>query len=140
MKVNHQSFKVSPQAIIEQEDLKFYTTKNHSEFQDAQGFYRTKEDNDTVFAKAIRDKLSKNITNQTRYYSYYIKASPNRILHDARNLYVAEKSEENHSYINSVCKSGQDFIQVSEAVFIKYLNFLQTENTQWLNQAQREVK
>lgn len=140
MRVNHNSFNITHNNVpVDNDQHRFYTNQEHSEFQDSQGQYRLKRDNDFVFAKAIRDKLSKNITNKNLNYSYYIKASPNKILHDARKLYSL-KDEPDHSYINNVCKSDQSFIQVSESVFNKYLNFLKTGNIQWLNQAQREVK
>lgn len=140
MRVNHQNFDICHQSSSSDNDTsRFYTTQEGSEFLDTQGFFRTKQDGNIVFAKAIRDKLSKNITNKTLNYSYYIKASPNRILYDARKLYSLKEGSD-HDYINSVCKSDHSFIQVSEAVFNKYINFLKTGNIQWLNQAQREVK
>lgn len=122
------------------EDTKFYTTQEHSQFQDLNGFFRSSDENQHVFAKAIKDKPSKNIVSSRKNYSYYIKASPNKILYDARKLHITEKSPQNHSYINAICKSNQTFLQVSEDIFNKYINFLKTGNVQWLNQAQREVK
>lgn len=141
MRVDHTHFNISQQSnsTVDNAPQRFYTNQEHSEFEDSQGFYRAEDDGDHVFAKAIRDKLSKNITNKNLNYSYYIKASPNKVLHDARKLY-ALKDDPDHSYINNVCKSDHSFIQVTESIFNKYLNFLKTNNIQWLNQAQREVK
>lgn len=140
MRVDHTHFNISPQSSsVDNSTHRFYTNQENSEFLDANGFYRSNNDGDNVFAKAVKDKLSKNITNRNLNYSYYIKASPNKILHDARKLYSL-KEENDHAYIDNVCKSDQSFIQVTESIFNKYINFLKTNNVQWLNQAQREVK
>lgn len=139
MKVNHNTFSISHQSPDTDTNNKFYTNQEHSEFLDSGGFYRSENDNEYVFAKALKDKLSKSITNKNKNYSYYIKASPNKVLYDARKLYTIEPAVDKN-FINNTCKNDQTFIQVSEAIFNKYINFLKTGNTQWLNQAQREIK
>lgn len=139
MKVNHNNFNISHQSPDTDTNNRFYTNQEHSEFLDSSGFYRSENDNEYVFAKALKDKLSKSITNKNKNYSYYIKASPNKVLYDARKLYTIEPTVDKN-FINNTCKNDQTFIQVSEAIFNKYINFLKTGNTQWLNQAQREIK
>jgi hypothetical protein len=120
---------------------KFYTKIGLEDFMDDSGYPRCNlESNKNVYAKCTKDKKSKHFKDSTvRRYGYYIMTDPNKIIHNPIELHSIEPKIKK-SFINQTCKSNLKFTEVSESVFNKYLNFLSTENIQWLNHAQREIK
>ena len=85
---------------------------------------------DTVWYAADKNRVG---------YSYYIKSTPNKILFNPTDLHTIEPKLAK-SFLNKTCKSELMFLEVSESIFNMYLNFLKTENSQWLVKAQREIK
>lgn len=117
---------------------KFYTLLGLESFLDAEEFPRLDIDSDNVFAKAIQNKPGKQL-NSRHSYGYYIKTNPNKTIHNPIELYTL-KEKDNMSFLNNVCKTETVFTEVSEQTFNKYINFLKTKNTRWLDAAQRDVK
>lgn len=140
MRVNVSEFSVQHNSSQGNGDPKFYTRKIDADYTDDNDYPRSSIDSDKVYAKAIKDKPSKNFTDKNRVgYSYYIKSAPNKILFNPLDLYTIEPKVAK-SFLNKICKTELMFLEVSESVFNMYLNFLKTENTQWLTKAQREIK
>lgn len=116
----------------------FYTISDYSETIDDQGNYLVSQDNDRVYAKAVKESKGKNILEKSpRYYKYYIKLSPDKNLYDPFPKYTSGSKP---SFINKVCKAENNFIEVNQSTFNKYVAFLRTKNSKWLNDAQRDYK
>lgn len=135
MKVNIEDFRTPNNTLSD--TTKFYTLRGHESYVDDQGFPRLSTDGDKVFAKCIKNKLSKAFGGETQY-RFYIKTDPNKIVFNPIELYSVQKS--NLSFLNKICKSETVFTEVSESIFNQYINFLKTGHTQWLNSAQRELR
>lgn len=122
-------------------EFNYYTKIGFEDYLDDNGNPRLKVESNRVFAKSVKDKLSKNFTNSKSGYSYYVKTDPNKNLFDPVERHsIDQNSNTSKSFINRICKSELKYTEVSESVFLKYLSFLKTENLQWLTQAQREIK
>jgi len=116
----------------------YYTTLQYQEFTDNDEFYRLSKDGERVFAKAIKYGMSKNIANSKPIqFRYYIRANSKKQLFDPFPRYSV--SDNRSSFVDKVCKADHNFIEVTQSIFNKYINFLKTENNQWLLKAQREV-
>jgi len=136
MKVNNSDFIVNHSSEV----IKYYTKKGYESFVDDDGDPRLDKDSEKVFAKVVKDKPSKNFADKKRVgFSYYIKSTPNKTLYNPTENYSIDPKVKK-SFVNKVCKSELKFLEVSESVFNMYLNFLKTENSQWLVKAQREIK
>ena len=121
-------------------EIRLYTKSGDQDFIDDNNNPRLNTENDKVYAKAIKDKQSKDLTNKAPMgFTYYVKADPNKNLYNPTELYSIQ-SKIPKSFLNKVCKSELMFIEVSESIFTQYLNFLKTSNQQWLIKAQREIK
>lgn len=119
-------------------ESKYYTTLQHQEFTDENECYRLNKDGDKVFAKAIKFGMSKNITKSDPVqFRYYVRANSKKQLFDPFPRYSI--SDNKSSFIDKVCKGENNFVEVTQSVFDKYVNFLSTENNQWLIRAQREI-
>ena len=92
-----------------------------------------------VYAKAVRNRPSKNfqivspIDNIS--FKYYINVLPNR-----KPYNPVEVAGDRSSFIDRVCKTESVFLEVNKSVFDKYVNFLQTKNTQWLTEVYRDIR
>lgn len=128
--------------ISNNEENLFYSLIGEEDFLDETGSPRVKsEDSPSVMAKAVRTKLSKHMTGNTRLsLRYYIKTKPNDIIYNPIKLESKVEDKETFSFINSTCKTKTDFKEVTQSVFNKYITFLKTKNIRWLNAAQRELK
>jgi len=118
---------------------KLYTLIGNENYLDDQGFPRSSVDADTVFAKAVKNKLNKKFNSDIQY-RFYIKTDPNKNIHNPIKIYSSLKDKSNRSFLNKVCKSEVVFTEVTQSIFNQYINFLKTQNTQWLESAQRELK
>ena len=136
-KINIQDFTINHTGN-DQGDNEYYVSLADKQFVDNNNFPRTPKDNDKVLAKAIKNKKSKHLKGGVIGYSYYLKISANKTLIDSRILYSLKESKS--SYVDHICKSDQEFTEVSYDTFQKYINFLKTENPQWLNMAQKDIK
>lgn len=119
-------------------ESKYYTTLQYQEFVDDNDCSRLSKDGDKVFAKAIKFGMSKNIANNKPIqFRYYVRANTKKQLFDPFPRYSI--SDNRSSFVDKICKGDHNFIEVTQSVFDKYVNFLNTENNQWLVRAQREV-
>jgi hypothetical protein len=135
MRVDTEDFKVKQN----QEQNKFYTLLGQESFCDDEGFPRLQDENNKTFAKAIKSKVAKAFGSNNLSYRYYIKTDPNKNIVNPTETYSI-KTKEKSSFINKICKIEAVFSEVTESVFNQYINFLKTNNTKWLNSAQRELK
>lgn len=120
------------------EDSKFYTTIQHQDYVDSDENYRSQTENNKVFAKAVKNGLSRDVTKSgPQYYKYYIRCSASKILFDPFPKYSS--SDNKQSFLDKVCRPETIYREVSYSVFDKYLNYLKTENSQWLKNAQKEL-
>lgn len=120
-------------------DSKYYTTKINASFFDEEGYPRLINETETTYAKAIKNRLSRNFTDDRDLgYSFYIKTDPNKNIYDPTKRYSLRENKQN--FINRICKDQSSFTEVSESVFNSYINFLKTENSQWLTKTQRDLR
>lgn len=122
-----------------QTESKYYTLQGYQEFCDNDGYFRTNSEDDNTYAKAIKNRPSKHMTNSQNFYSFYIRTDPNNNILNPTKKYSIEPVVKKN-FINRVCKSDIRFTQVSPQIFDYYIKFLKTENLQWLNYAQRAIK
>lgn len=116
----------------------YYTTLQYQEYEDDQEFSRTTKDSDKVFAKAIKNGLSRDISSQESFqYRYYVRLESSKKLYDPFPKYST--SDNKNSFVDRVCKSTNSFKEVNKSLFEKYITFLKTENTQWYKEASREL-
>lgn len=119
-------------------ESKFYTTLQYQEFSDSEDNSRSRTDNNTVFAKAVKSGLSRDMNKSgAQYYKYYIRCYANKKLYDPFPKYSISDSK--NSFIDKICRPETIYKEVTQSIFDKYLNYLKTENAQWFNHAQREM-
>lgn len=124
----------------DQEEAEYYTKSGLEEFKDDEGNSRLYSDGDNVFAKAVKNKLTKSFTGSSyKNYSFYIKTDPDKKVYDPSELYSIE-SRINKSFINKVCKNILVYTKVTQSIFNKYLLFLRTGSRKILQEIQREIK
>jgi hypothetical protein len=118
---------------------KFYTTFQYQEFVDDNDNSCRTTDSDKVFAKSLKAGYSKNVRESSpKYDKFYIRVYPNKKPYDPFPRY--SMSDNKNSFVDKICKSENVYKQVTEIVFNSYLNYLRTENTQWYNKTEREIK
>lgn len=114
------------QDIIESD---YYTVIGQEDFIDTNGFPRSNnESQNKTFAKKI-------IKNDGKI-KYCIKIGSNNKLINPISIYGQEK---NTSFLDSVCRANNKFIDVNLKTFELYIQFLKTKNTSWLYNAEREL-
>lgn len=134
MKISQTDFKVNS---TDNESM-YYTCVQYQDYKDDQQFSRTTKDSDKVFAKAIKNGLSRDISSQELLqYRYYIRLESSKKLYDPFPKYGFNDSK--NSFVDQICKSNNLFKEVNKSLFDKYINFLKTENHQWYSQANREL-
>ena len=135
MRVDTEDFRIKQS----QEQNKFYTLLGNESFCDDNGFPRMEAESELTFAKAVKSKLSKSFGSDDLSYRFYIRTDPNKNILNPIETYSL-KTKEKSSFINKTCKIETIFSEVPESIFNQYINFLKTNNTKWLNGAQRELK
>lgn len=119
---------------------KYYTRKGLESFLDSENFPRLYSDGENVFAKAIKNKLSKSFVNNSgAKFSYYILTDPNKKPYDPSIKYSVE-SKVPKNFINKVCKSDLIFTEVNYSIFHKYISFLKGESKKLLQEIARDIK
>lgn len=119
---------------------KYYTRKGLESFLDSEDFPRLSTDGENVFAKAVKNKLSKNfINNNGVKFSYYILTTPDKKPFDPSIKHSIEPKI-SKSFINKVCKSELIFTEVNYAIFHKYILFLKGESKKLLQEISRDIK
>lgn len=137
MRIDRNQFVVN-QTVAGEETL-YFTSSGNETFLDDKDNPRLEKDGPTVYAKAVRDKKSRQITKDAPIgYSYFIKTEPNKKIYDPTVLHSVE-SKIQKSFINKTCKNELVFTEVTKSVFDHYVNFLRTGNGACLNTAQREI-
>lgn len=134
MRVNLSDFQLNKS----EQSIKLYTVIGHETSIDEDGFPRLDIENDKVFAKAVKNKLSKKFISDNPTYSFFVRTDPNHNMINPVEKYSIKNNSSN--FLNKVCKTESVFTEVTESVFNKYINFLKTSNIKWLNSAQRELK
>lgn len=110
----------------------YYSHTSDQEYLDENGFPRVSKDNEKVLAKAVPNQFKKHITNGNQTsYKYYI-------LFQTNNMYGYEAKIKTNQHIDRICKANTHFKEVNIHIFKKYLEYLKTQNTQWLKEAQRD--
>jgi hypothetical protein len=133
MKVDSDQFNTSQIKF----ETKLYTSNSNASYFDEDDNPRCDEDNNVAYAKSVKNKPSKHFSNGDKFsFSFYIKTDPSKNIYDPWSI----ETNKTNSFINKVCKNQWSYREVSESVFNKYVNFLKTQNVQWLNNAQRELK
>lgn len=137
MRIDRDQFVVN-KSVAGEETL-YFTSKGNEKFLDENSNPRLDKDGPTVYAKAIKDKKSRQITKDVPVgYSYYIKTEPNKKIFDPTVLHSVEPKVQK-SFLNKTCKSELVFTEVTQSIFDQYVSFLRTGNSLWLNKAQREI-
>lgn len=107
----------------------YFTLIGEEDYQDNDFNPRVKEENNKAYAKSIYVPDN----NTTRYY---IKLDSRGKLYNPIGTY---QDNQQHQFINRVCKEQTRYKDVSPKTFDMYLNFLKTKNESWLNNAEREM-
>jgi hypothetical protein len=137
MRINKNQFVVEKNNTTE--EVLYFTNKGNEVFLDNTNNPRLDKDGPLVYAKAIKDKKSRQLTKDSPIgYSYYIKTEPNKKIYDPTILHSVE-SKVQKSFINKTCKNELIFTEVTQSVFDQYISFLRTGNILWLNKAQRNL-
>lgn len=119
-------------------ESRYYTTFQYQEFIDDEEFYRTSKDGDRVFAKMVKGGLSRDMGNSNPTQNkYYIRGNNGKKLYDPFPKYSINDNKS--SFLDKICKSNNQFLEVTKSVFEKYITFLKTESNQYLISAQREI-
>lgn len=140
MRIDHKQFVVNTQA-----DETFYTMIGHEDSIDENGNPIVHDGLSTkVFAKAINNRKPRELVrNDSPFgkssYRFYIKVNPESQPFNPKKFHTVN-DQNKLSFIDSKCKDGWFFKEVSQTVFDKYLLFLKTENLKWLKETQRELK
>jgi hypothetical protein len=110
-------------------ETQLYTLIGKEDFIDNEGFPRTDNENNTnIVAKVIVKNGSPP--------RYSIKIGLNNKLANPTSIYGKEKES---SFLDSVCRANNKFIDVNLKTFEMYLQFLKTKNVSWLHNAEREM-
>lgn len=119
-----------------------YCLVGNEDFIDDDGNPRiNSEDNPKIMAKSVANKPSKHMgTTDKMQLRFYIRTKQNNIIYNPVTIESKVKDKETFDFINNTCKGGISFTEVSQSIFDKYVSFLKTKNTRWLNAAQRELK
>jgi len=118
---------------------KLYTLIGDESYIDEEGFPRANTESSNVYAKAVKNKLGKKFNSDTQY-RFYIKTDPNKNIINPIKIHSSITEKNNRSFLNKICKSETIFTEVSQHIFDQYINFLKSQNIQWLDNAQRELK
>lgn len=134
MKVNISEFRVKTESA----ESKLYTLIGQEQYLDEDGYPRSQIENDNVMAKAIRNKPGKSMGSSMQY-RFYIKTDPNKKIYDPTEIYSLNDKNKG-SFLNKICKTETIFSEVTENIFVRYIEFLKTKNHKLLSNAQRELK
>mgnify|MGYP003333029329 CR=1 FL=1 len=107
----------------------FYTMAGNEDFLDQDSFPRLKQDGQDVYAKKT--------TRIDGSIKYLIRTGLDKKLY---NPISPIDKESNRQFLDRVSRSNDRFRSVNQKVFDWYLRFLQTKNTAWLYNAEREAE
>jgi hypothetical protein len=134
MKISTQEFTINKNEA----ESRYYTISLYQEFTDDENCYRLNKNGDKVFAKAIKEGLSRNINNLEPFqFKYYVRKHTGNKLFDPFPKY--SMNDNKSSFLDRICKDDQQFIEVTKIAFDQYITFLNTQSKQHLISAQREI-
>ena len=123
------------------ETNKYYTLLGKQDFIDEDGLPRLNTESDQIYAKCSLSQKPKQMVATTELgveknsYKYYIAKNAKGEIYDPNESYQPKAS-----FIDTVCKDSNRLMQVNQYVFNKYLNFLKTNNSAWIREANRDLK
>lgn len=134
MKIDINDFSIKHKSA----DAYYFTIENHGEFKDDDDNFQTLKETDQTYAKKIKNKLSRNMSDPD-HFAFFIKSAPNKKLVDPFEVHSSVKDKQLYSSVNKVCKTTDAFIEVPETIFNQYVTFLKTNNRKLFMKTQREV-
>jgi|APCry1669189000_1035189.scaffolds.fasta_scaffold93619_2 hypothetical protein len=125
-------------------DFIFRSKKNNNNSNFTNEFYTIKGMEDTIdpnnncrLNHEIPNKVfAKKLYREDNTHRLYIRVGSNGKLYNPTSIYGEEKI---NTFLDRVCKDGIKFKEVNQKIFDFYLNFLNTKNIAWLNNAEREI-
>jgi len=95
-------------------------------------------DSDDCYAKQVLIKHERNKGKDTNYQvNYFIKIGVNGQIFNPWGMYSEGTQSD---YAKTLGKPQWSFAKVTKRCFEFYINFLQSRNTAWLNNAERELR
>jgi hypothetical protein len=88
-------------------------------------------DDEKVYAKKIKRNDGS--------IKYMIRLDYAAKLYNPLSIYDKSDQSQGTEFLNSVCRSNKKFKEVNEKAFLWYIKFLNTKNTVWLLNAEREI-
>jgi hypothetical protein len=113
----------------ETETNDYYTLVGQEDFIDDEGSAKKNKDGDKVFAKKSLRKDGS--------VKYTIRLSNSGKFYNPISIYG---SENEITFLNRICRGNKKFKEVNEKTFAWYIKFLNTKNTSWLFNAERETE
>ena len=110
-------------------ETEFYTILDKQDFIDEAGLPRASNENN-------KDIVAKKIIKNGSQPRYSIKLGIDNKFSNPMSIYGKEKQS---SFLDTVCRANNKFIDVNLRTFELYLKFLQTKNMSWLYNAEREM-
>jgi DUF1365 family protein len=119
--------KFTEETIQQETEAELFTVSGKEDFLDKENNPQLKTESETVFARRVLRKDGS--------IKYSIRLSNAGKLFNPISIYG---QEQNHSFLNRVCRSNNKFKEVNQKTFNWYVKFLKTKNVAWLNNAERE--
>jgi len=119
--------KFTEETIQQETSAELFTVSGKEDFLDGERNPQLKSESEEVFARRILRKDGS--------IKYSVRLSNTGKLFNPLSIYG---QEQNHSFLNRVCRSNSKFKEVNEKTFNWYVKFLKTKNVAWLNNAERE--
>lgn len=133
-------FIFNPNTSSDNEEMLF-VLKGYEQFLDDEGNPRTEDVNSPhIAAKCVKNKKSKHFQQNSYYYTFYIRSTPNDTLYNPVTIYSPIENKRQFDFIDKVCKDKWSFKEVSHSTFKKYVEFLKTKSLSWLKDAERDLK
>lgn len=82
---------------------------------------------------------AKKITRNDGSIKYMIRLDYSAKLYNPLSIYDKSDQSQGTEFLNSVCRSNKKFKEVNAKAFDWYIKFLNTKNTVWLLNAEREI-
>lgn len=121
-------------------ETEYYTLMGLEDHLDSDGYPKLSKDDNKTYAKKVKSKKPKLVSDKNISFRFYIKTDPNNNIVNPIVL-LSDKNHDTRSNdrLNKTCKQIEQYKEVSQSIFNQYLEFLKTKNSKWLNAAQREI-
>ena len=121
-------------------ETEYYTLMGLEDHLDSDGYPKLSKDDNKTYAKKVKSKKPKLVSDKNISFRFYIKTDPNNNIVNPIVLF-SDKNHDTRSNdrLNKTCKQIEQYKEVSQSIFNQYLEFLKTKNSKWLNAAQREI-